>query len=218
MSVRIIIAVFFFASIYGKIAHGQASFKVGYSLADNGKVNEYLNDTDNNIFRNNYNLGIGYQYIFEGTGMSIIPGIMYTFSEFNIGIAELRLNRFSLEVPFKIFPFNMEGDCNCPDFSMRNKFFEKHFFLLVNSGINFSIKNNSLVDDSVIKDLSYTAGIGAGITIPIAKNILISPAFNYKRFFDDKWNKEYLFTIPEGEFKTSFSELEFEIRMVYKLN
>lgn len=219
MKIQLILAVFFFVLILSGRCFGQAGIKIGYSLADNSKVDEYLvdNNTDFNLFRNNYNIGIGYQYIFEGTGMSLIPGLVYTFSKTKVGNASLKFNRFSFELPFKFFPFNMEGDCNCPDFSMRNKFFEKHFFLLVNSGINYSIKNNSLVEDSVIKDVSYSAGLGSGITIPLAKNILISPAVNYKWFFNDKWDNKYLFTVTEGEFNTSFTELELEIRMVYHI-
>lgn len=202
------------SSIYSQLA-----VKIGYSLADNSKADEYLqnNGTDFNLFRNNYNFGLGYQYIFEGTGMSLVPGLLYTYSETSVGLAKLKLSRFSVELPLKIFPFNMEGDCNCPDFSIRNKFFEKHFFLLINSGVNYSFKNNSHIEGFVIKDISYTAGIGTGISIPMAKNLLFSPAINYKWFFDDKWEKKYLFTISEEEFNTSFNELEIEIRMIYKL-
>jgi hypothetical protein len=219
MKIRIIFAVFFFILIIAGKCYCQPGIKIGYGLADNSKANEYLGKRypEFNLFRNNYNLGIGYQYVFEGTGMSLIPGIVYSFSKTNVGNANLKLNKLSFELPFKFFPFNMEGDCNCPDFSMRNKFFEKHFFILINSGVNYSFKNNSAVENSSIKDISYTTGIGAGITIPLFKNIILSPGINYKGIFNDKWNNEFLFSLPEEEFNTSSSELELEIRMVYLL-
>ena len=48
MKIRLILAVFFFVLILSGRCFGQAGIKIGYSLADNSKVDEYLvdNNTD----------------------------------------------------------------------------------------------------------------------------------------------------------------------------
>ena len=213
---NLIFSILFVFILFGT-AYGQLGIKTGYSLADNSAADEYLirNNMDFNLFRNNFSFGIIYQYVIEGKGLSLLPGFVYTLSKTHAGLSEFTLNRIGFELPFKIFPFNMEGDCNCPDFSLRNKFFEKHFFLMLNTGFNFSIKSNSFLENSRMVDINYKLGIGAGVSIPLAKNMIFSPGVNYNWFFDDKWEKDFLFTNQMEDIYTSCSELDLEFRLVY---
>jgi hypothetical protein len=197
----------------------QIGIKTGLSIADNTNTQQdlFVDNQDIKVFRGNYSFGLSYQYIFEGTGMSLIPGITYSYSETGLNEGKLTLNRVGFDLPFKLFPFNMEGDCNCPDFSMRNKFIEKHFFLLLNTGVNYSFKRNSILENAGLKDINFKAGLGTGISFSVLKNIILSPAINYNWFFSDNWNKTIINALPDKDFSNRFSELEFEVRIVYKV-
>ncbi len=197
---------------------GQLTIKAGFSLADHSEAEKILipSGMDVGMLRNNYHFGLAYQYIFEGTGMSVLPGLSNTFSESAIGSSTIRFYRIGFELPFKFFPFNMEGDCNCPDFSIRNKFFEKHFFIMLNPGINFNVKTNPALDNSVFNSISYKAGIGAGLSVSAGKRIILSPSLNLYWFFGDKWNTSILNSSSNQKFSTSYSEAELELRLVYK--
>ena len=199
----------------------QISFKASYSYATHGEVTDIVvaNGGEKGFLANNFRLNAGYQIKIPETSMSFIPGISARYSRSDFGYVDYGMISFGFELPFKFFPFNMEGDCNCPDFSLRNKFFEKHFFLQVNSGLFYNFFNSQFDENvqNVIRkqnNLSVFLGVGAGISIPFGKNFILSPAINYLYFFNDKWDRGFLF-MDSSEMKTNHPEYELELRTIY---
>ncbi len=201
--------------------NSQISFKASYSYATHANVTDIVveNGGESGFLANNFKINAGYQIKIPETSMSFIPGLSSRYSRSNFGYVDYNMISVGLELPFKFFPFNMEGDCNCPDFSLRNKFFEKHFFLQVNSGLFYNFLKsqfNENVQNAVRKEnnLSVFVGAGAGISFRFGKNFIISPALNYLYFFNDQWDRGFLFVDSE-EIKSNHPEYELELRGIY---
>jgi hypothetical protein len=186
-------------------------------MAGNTAANEILNNNYEGykLFRNNLTGGIGYQHIFYGTGVSVIPGFTFTMSTTDIPLGLYELTRVGIEAPIKIFPFNLEGDCDCPNFSMRNKFFEDNFFIMINNGINYNIKKYSDEAKMEFSNINFKAGLGGGFAMPLAKGLILSPSVSYNLFFGDKWDSGFLHPTQEEVLKTTFGEVDFELRLHY---
>jgi hypothetical protein len=199
----------------------QLSFKISYSHANHTDVTNLVieNGGDKGFLANNFRINAGYQIKIPETSMSFFPGLSTRYSSNDFGYVKYRLIGVGVELPFKFFPFNMEGDCNCPDFSLRNKFFEKHFFLQLNSGLFYDFYKSQFNENVQFaikksKNLSVFLGAGAGISIPFGKNFILSPALNYIYFFNDHWDLGYLFVASE-EIKTNHPEYELELRTIF---
>lgn len=196
----------------------QIGFKTGYDISNYDNINVHLQSVEDNVdpvFQNIFLIGINYRYKIENSGFELLPGISYGLSfENNIGFS---LQRFTFDLPIKVYPLNMKGDCGCPDFSLRNKFFEKHLFFLLIPSYNFDIKN--LKDDN--KNLQYSnsyfkIGLGVGIAIPFTDNLSLSPAISYNWAIFDKWNESFFYKPTDGDVTSNYTNVSFELRFHYK--
>lgn len=203
--------------LFSGVSHAQLGIKFSYSMAGNNQANEILNNNYEGykLYRNNWTGGIGYQHIFYGTGVSVIPGFTFTMATTDIPLGLFELTRIGFEAPVKIFPFNIDGDCDCPNFSMRNKFFEDNFFIMINSGINYNMKKHTTDTGSDFNNLNFKAGLGGGFALPLTKGLILSPSVSYNLFFGDRWDPEFLHATQEEVLKTTFGEVDFELRLHY---
>lgn len=91
-----------------------------------------------------------------------------------------------------VYPFDFEGDCDCPVFSKDGNFFKKGFFLQVSPGVNYhnyqyeEFQDISLNESRILKgaDFSYSLAGGAGIDIGLSEHLTISPYFRARYHFD----------------------------------
>lgn len=206
--------------------YSQIGVKTMYNRANNSTVNDVFNTHYNiseSVFQNNFGLGINYKIQIKG--MELLPTVGYETSVKNdLGIS---MNRIHFGLPFIIYPMNMEGDCGCPDFSLRNKFFQKHLFLVLNTAVLYETKNFERTDDIVetsisLSNLYFKIGLGAGILLPITESFSIAPTFLYNRSFKDKWKKDFFDgwqdRIFEYDFESYYTDFAFELRFNYRFN
>lgn len=199
-------------------SYSQIGFKMNYSRASYTNIEERLNrnfEFERNILKNNYEVGVFYRYQVDGTGIELLPGINYRISPKD-GFG-LSYKRYSFELPFIIYPLNMEGDCGCPDFSIRNKFFEKHLFFILTPSINFETK--TLEREEITADFSnlyFKLGVGAGILIPLTERFSIAPAVVFNWAFNDKWSSSILGETELKDISVVYNDLSFELRFNYK--
>ncbi len=184
-----------FAQIGGKIKYSRA----GYShITKSLHWEENLSSNFDKI-----SVGTYYRHQFEGTGFEILPGINYT--KFITASDKYDISNFGLEVPFLVYPLNMEGDCGCPDFSLRNKFFEKHLFFLLTPALLYEQKT---FEGNTSRNLYYMVALGVGMSIPVAERFSLAPALNYNWAINDKWDSSLLKdnkeTISSGYTEPSF--------------
>ncbi len=190
---------------------GQIGGKIKYSRANYSHITQSLHWEEG--LSSNFDkisMGAYYRYQFEGTGFEILPGINYT--KFITASDKYDISNFSFEIPFLVYPLNMGGDCGCPDFSLRNKFFEKHFFFLLTPTLLYEQKT---FEENTNQNLYYMVSLGVGMSIPITERFSLAPALNYSWAMSDKWDSSLLVennkTISSG-----YSEPSFELRINYK--
>ena len=194
----------------------QSGVKLTYLLSDFSNIeSDILSGTKVDIFNNAYMFGVFHSIGVNGKGIVFLPEAGYGIYDSKIGVNKYKLRQISFGIPLKFYPFNLEGDCGCPDFSLRNKFFEKHFFLFLNNAIFYNLKNITIGLVEISDDyFSYKVGLGAGITLPLTEAIRFEPFISYNWGFDDKWTLwgDYIS-------KTiNYTQAEFGIRVAMTFN
>ncbi len=210
--------LFVFVFIISAKGFAQIGVKASYARASYTNVEEKLKrqfDDVGKIFGDNFEFGIYYRYQIKNTGFELLPGINWRFSpKGNFGLS---YQRYVFEIPVIIYPLNMEGDCGCPDFSIRNKFFEKHLFFILSPSVNYEKK---ILDRGIVSatftNTYFKLGLGAGILLPLTEKISLAPDIIFNWAFNDKWEKG-IFNNPElKEVSTTYNDVSFELRLNYK--
>lgn len=196
----------------------QVGFKLAYDRSNYDNVNIQFQTNEDEvdpIYQNIFVAGLNYRYKIPNTGFEFLPGISYSLAlENNLGFS---LQRFTFDLPIKVYPLNMEGDCDCPDFSLRNKFFEKHLFFLLTPSYNYDIKKLKSESKNLQFSNSYfKIGLGVGMAIPFSENLSLSPAISYNWAINDKWNEELFDKPTNGDVTSNYTNISFELRLHYK--
>ncbi|HHH54217.1 MAG TPA: hypothetical protein ENK91_11195, partial [Bacteroidetes bacterium] len=106
--------------------YSQAGLNMKYISSDYFNIEADIEINENSdIFKFSYGAGLFYFHNVNGKGIVLMPEIGYDFANTSMDDGrKFSLQKISVGVPIKFYPFNLEGDCGCPDFSIRNKFFE----------------------------------------------------------------------------------------------
>lgn len=198
--------------------YSQAGLNMKYIYSDYSNIEADIEINEKfDIFKFSYGAGLFYFHNVNGKGIVLMPEIGYDFANTSMDDGrKFSLQKISVGVPIKFYPFNLEGDCGCPDFSIRNKFFEKHFFLLLNNSIFWNIKKLSSQYTN-IKDSYFSGkiGLGAGISLPVTDKIGIEPTIAYNWGFHDVWKKDFLYVRTDVNKTINFTDLDFSLRIKY---
>ena len=215
MRSRIFLLILIIIFIQNTDIEAQIGFKGGVSYVSARNVTQYLENNAEGkvVFPLIYEFSAGYNFQFPNSSAMLMPGIGYSFSNSSIGEIEYKMKRYIFELPFKLYPFNMEGECGCPDFSIRSKFFEKHFFLLLNSAVNLEQLRKG--EGVIFSDLNYKFGVGAGLALTLLEGLVISPSVSYNLVIDDQWDAALLDPVNLESITDNHSEPVFELRFNY---
>lgn len=191
--------------------YSQLGYKVIYDYGQNKEISKYLDNVDN-VFQNEFGIGVNYNYQLPNSGIMLMPGIFYKLSRTKVDETVFELSRPGLEFPVKFYPFNMEGECGCPDFSLRNKYFQKHYYIILNDAMNFDFRSKTNI--TTIGDFSFMAGIGTGISINLSKHLVLSPTLYVNKIFSEDWDSKLLFETIENK-KVSPIQYGIELKFNY---
>ena len=161
--------------------------QVGISGAFNNFIadewTELLNDITDQNFENasGYQIGLDYWLRLKQRRIEFFPEISYASLNTNSGNSKVDIHLLGFHLNTNIYPFDFEGDCDCPTWSKSGGLFEKGFFLQLSPGFN---RGNITVSDENIQGNEETfnyfhLGIGAGLDIGISDLITISPVVKY---------------------------------------
>ena len=158
----------------------------------NQNVNEYK---DEYFFQHGYQLGLDYWFRLEKTRVEFFPELRYSqFRSSPVSTEDegtLNWQSFSFHWTTNIYPFDMQGDCDCPTFSKQDPIFKKGLFLQVSPGINLLRESyrsdKSLILLADVKDLAFTLGLGAGLDLGISDWITLSPYGRITLLLDGEW-------------------------------
>ncbi len=214
MNVKKILLINIFALI-GTISLSQVGIKIGYLSSDFSNIdNDILPGEKVNMFNNGYMAGVFYALQINGKGIVLLPEIGFDYFGSKVKEVSYKLQQISAGIPIKFYPLNLEGDCGCPDFSLRSKFFEKHFFLLLNDAVFYNVKSVNNGDNQTWDDyFSFKIGIGMGLTVPVSETIRLEPYLCYNWGFYDKWTSAMLPANNLESKSISYVEVEFGIRV-----
>ncbi len=204
-----------FFILLSAISFSQTGINASFLSSDFSNVeSDILPDSKVDIFNAGIMTGLFYSIRVNGKGIVLLPDIGYSFFDSKIDDKKYKLQQISVGIPVKFYPFNLEGDCGCPDFSLRNKFFEKHFFLMLNNAVFYNFKSLTYGDKQYRDDyFSFIAGIGGGLTVPVSETVILEPFISYNFGFNDKWSPEMLYGMRTDPKTIGFNEVEFGVRI-----
>ncbi len=123
------------------------------------------------------------------------PGIGYRFT-FNGSQHEGNITAFDMDLNTAIYPFDFEGDCDCPTWSKEGNLIKKGLFLEVSPGLSFQTINRDIVtpEDPNDPQATFTSsttllklGIGMGIDIGLSDAVTLTPIISYVIFSSEDW-------------------------------
>lgn len=105
--------------------------------------------------------------------------------------------RFQLALPVLIYPFDFNGDCNCPTWSKQNKLFKKGLFFEFTPNVNSNnqtLKRTVSVTSEPSYDKINISSIGAGFRLGIGLDIgvyfiTLTPYYRYGFDFGNDYYK-----------------------------
>ena len=160
----------------------QVGINGGYSNFAVSEWMELMNVVTGKNFENatGYKVGVDYWLRLKQRRIEFLPELGYASLKASSVGSEANFKLAGLYFNTNIYPFDFEGDCDCPTWSKSGGVFEKGFFIQVTPGITMAtIKVN---DELTISDETVTyllIGVGAGVDLGISENITITPMIKY---------------------------------------
>ncbi len=142
---------------------------------------------------------------------------------------ELTMIEFS--VPTRIYPLDIEGECDCPTWGKDGSLIKKGFFIAGIVGlsqINLDTQYSEFSSNGQIVTYNYEnnstvfhAGIGTGLDIGINKYITLTPFVNYKVHFNAEGESIQSAVLANGVFfedtNSNINQLQFGLRLGFQL-
>lgn len=93
-----------------------------------------------------------------------------------------------------VYPFDLEGDCNCPTFSKEKDVLKKGFFVRLAPGLSMTSADSKIAGldqteqlDIILPEVSAAVGVDIGVS----NLFTISPEIRYRYVFGGKWKNEF---------------------------
>lgn len=128
----------------------------------------------------------------------------------------------------RIYPFDMEGDCNCPTFSKRGNFLKKGFFFQAYPAVSIlSIRETYGLTASTTKPdqtqttsdraFSWGGGFGAGVDIGFSDRFTFTPSIAYEYYTGTDMTLAHCSLCLLVPVRSELRNLSFGLRMGFHL-
>lgn len=120
------------------------------------------------------------------------PGLGYRFT-FNEDSYDGYFTAFDLDLNTAIYPFDFEGDCDCPTWSKDGTLIKKGFFLEVSPGISYQTLYRYRAPDGFLLEpisnemLIWKLTGSVGLDIGITEQITLTPMISYTVLAPSEW-------------------------------
>lgn len=139
-------------------------------------------------------LGIDYWFRLKQKRVEFLPTLYFVdFGD------DFKTKQIGMQFRGTIYPFDLEGDCNCPTFSKEKGVIQKGFFIRLAPGFSFTSANSEIAGLDVSETTNMVLpeiGTAIGIDFGVSNLLTISPELRYRYVFGGKW---------ENDFNDSFS-------------
>jgi len=116
---------------------------------------------------------------------------------------EGRINSADLDFGIAVYPFDFEGDCNCPTFSKEGDVLKKGFFLEFLPGLSWQQFSRTAHLPGMTEPLTSTdnqttfkLGLGMGLDIGLSDRWTFTPMLLYQRFLPATFGTEGVDLVP----------------------
>ncbi len=137
---------------------------------------------------------IEYSFRLKQKRIEFHPGLGYRFT-FNEDRYDGYFSAFDLDLNTAIYPFDFEGDCDCPTWSKDGTLIKKGFFIELSPGISYQTLHRdkfiSFADPQPTplqsSDFVFKLGAAAGLDIGLTEQFTLTPMFSYIMFSGNDW-------------------------------
>ncbi len=169
--------------LLGISTKAQFGISVGYKNFKAEEWTDLINTLSEKDFENaaGFNVGVDYWFRLKNIRIEFLPTASWSSLESNIDNSLLEMTLFGFHLNTSLYPFDIEGDCDCPTWSKSGGLFQKGFFIQASPGF---VRNKIAVDDESVFIQDYESsyfetGIGAGLDIGISDLLTLTPLVRY---------------------------------------
>ena len=148
----------------------------------------------NRIGQNGVQGSIEYHFRLKENRVEFHPGIGYR-TTFNQSGMMGYFSSFDLDLATSIYPFDFEGDCNCPTFSKDGEVFKKGFFFELIPGIGYQLLKRIEAEPSEpenlpikTKNVVFKLGGAAGLDLGFSDHFTMTPMISATFVSAEDWN------------------------------
>jgi hypothetical protein len=136
-----------------------------------------------------WNFGVDYWFRLKNKRVEFLPEVSYEKHKYLFGNGWVRSTFYSLAFNVNLYPFDFDGDCNCPTWSKDGDFFSKGFFIQVSPGLSWLTNQFTNKPISVNNDEGFVFFIGAGVgfDIGVSDVLTVSPMARFSYAPSVEW-------------------------------
>ena len=207
-----------------------AQFGVSYQYqihqADdwNSVVSAFLGVNDAEFLTSGHRVEVDYWFkALPDYRLEMMPALTYSRATYTNSSTDWQLTTIGLQLNTNLYPFDLEGDCDCPVWSKSEPVFKKGFFVQLSPGVRNVGTSRTVREDSggqVVGSANALVpflGLGAGMDIGFSDLITVSPLVRYVRAFSTEWPE--LVDLPGSlPYAGDLSMWEFGVRLGIRLD
>lgn len=221
--IKSILIILIFTSLYNEV---QCQF--GVSLIYDQHIgatdwDETYNVNSDHIKANGIGAAVTYWFRLKEYRIEFVPELIYLTGDQKTNFddlteATMKWSNIGFSVNTNLYPFDFEGDCNCPTFGKDGSFFEKGFFIQISPGVGFFNNQTELEQTFELSTVYFKIGLGAGLDIGLAEFFTISPFIRYDLGLGNSWASIESSGINIEETKSTTKDLLLGLAMQYRLD
>ncbi len=170
-----------------------------YNGLSNGSTSDLQSSTTSNLNR----VGVGLEYRFKHSYYRWYGAPVMGWNHFDQSKVEVtdnietkthvNTNIYTLGFRTSIYPFNLQGDCNCPTWTRENPFFKRGFYIFLTPQIAVLHGVNKVetkdIDLLIKNSLGYAQiGGGVGLDIGLGPRFTLTPELMMQSFLFRLWS------------------------------
>lgn len=167
---------------------------------------------------NGFAFGVDYRIRMPNIRIEFYPTLSYSSLNNEQQASNLAYTLYAFHLNSRIYPFDLEGDCDCPTWSKSGGLFEKGFFFQLSPGINnMNILFNYVTDIDPENEWFWDIGAGAGIDIGLSERLTLTPMVNFHFSPNATWKYLEPLEGTEQTVQSNVSQLYAALRLGFHL-
>jgi len=206
----LILAVF-----WGQLLSAQIGLSISYKWMQAPNWGDYHKNElgDNPYPLADWNFGIDYCFRLKNKRVEFLPEASFVKQEYFFDNGWAKYSFYNLALNVNLYPFDFDGDCNCPTWSKDGDSFSKGFFIQLSPGISWlknDFKNGPLI--LIIDDrFAFFIRAGIGLDIGVTDFLTISPIARFSFTPGVDW------PAPVKSLRSSIFQTELGVRLGFRL-